>query len=100
MSYKIKTSTVVSDAYCDNCKSNLHFVYPDNNLPQFEGVLHITFEGGYGEYADTAACIGSKPINIQLCITCADQLLNKNEWLVPIFNSSGSIFKVKINVRK
>jgi hypothetical protein len=93
MSYKITTNTVITNAYCDRCKTDLKFVWGENKFPQFDNALHISFEGGYGEYIDTAECIGSKPITLQLCKTCADILLEENDWLIPFFNKIGSMYK-------
>lgn len=65
----------MKDARCDKCGRVLAPVFPDRNRrhgdDQYNDVLHIFIDGGYGEYYDTC---DHGPYHLRLCKDCADAL--------------------------
>lgn len=65
-----KEIAVVEKIICDNCQGHIPFVFEESSMHegvQGTGMLHVTLEGGYGEYVDGNS-------SVHLCKACADAL--------------------------
>ena len=65
----IRPVETIVGANCDNCGTAIRLVFPATsaNDLQGQGMLHIIFMGGYGEYIDGRCCF-------HMCKDCAEKL--------------------------